>query len=155
MILCQKWSSLLKDELTMKKNLKSTLKIILFLDFLMTFGFGLVSWIFPNETFGNIVLIPENEVFYSLLSNHSLSYIFIGVICLIGVKSNYPTIYWIGAVMLARHLLVNILGIININKDWIIGNPLHDIIIHFLFITAYIIGIFFTIIRHKNISRGI
>jgi hypothetical protein len=141
----------------MKKNLKSILKIALFLDFLITFGFGLVSWIFPYETFGTIVVIPENgnEIFLSLLSNHSISYILVGLICLIGVKSNFPINIWIGLVMLLRHLLVNILGIININKDWIIGNPYHDIIIHSLFILAYMFGIILTFRQNKNVVHTI
>lgn len=138
----------------MKKNLKNILKITLFVDFLVTCGFGIVSWIFPYETFGTIILIPENgnEVFLSLLSNHSISYILIGLMCLIGVKSDFPIISWIGIVMLLRHFLVNILGIINMKKDWIIGNPYHDIIIHSIFILAYIIGIFIIFRQMKNVA---
>lgn len=131
----------------MRKNFKNILKITLFVDFLITCGFGLISWLYPNETFGTIINIPENEnaVFYALLANHSISYMLIGLVCLIGVKSNHPINSWIGMIMLFRHLVINILGIMNMDKEWIIGNPYHDIVIHTLFVVVYIIGIIISI----------
>lgn len=125
---------------------KNILRIPLAIDGIIAFGFGLYSWIYPHETFGTIIFIPEvhTSVFLGILSSLSLFYILIGLTCFIGIKSPFPINIWIGLLMVVRHLLEGISKIFDISKEWLIGNPYPDIIIHSVFISLYILAIYFT-----------
>ncbi|MCR9251817.1 MAG: hypothetical protein NXI20_15430 [bacterium] len=83
-----------------------TLRIALLIDFLLAFGFGIISFITPQNTFGTIVEIPVNnkELFLALLSSLSIFYIIIGLVCLVGTRLTNPYISWVSAVMWVRHL---------------------------------------------------
>jgi hypothetical protein len=130
----------------MKRIIKNILKIIFSIDAIIAIGFGFYSWFCPNETFGSIISIPHthSSAFLSILSSLSLFYILIGLTCLIGFKSTFPTNLWIGLLMLIRHILEGALKIGDIGKDWLIGNPYQDLIIHSFFIILYLVAIYFT-----------
>ena len=139
----------MRSKKAMNKIFKNLLRTTLFFDFLITFGFGLVSWLSPKETFGTIVSIPlqSEALFLSLLSSLSIFYILTGLICLIGFKASFPINSWIGATMLLRHSWIGVVGILGLGteKEWLIGNPIPDIAIHFIFVLAYIMGIYYLI----------
>ncbi len=133
----------------MNKIFKNLLRTTLFFDFLITFGFGLASWFFPKETFGTILSIPlqSEALILSLLSSLSIFYILTGLVCLIGFKASFPINSWIGATMMLRHSWIGVVGILGLGteKEWLIGNPIPDIVIHSIFVLAYIMGIFYLI----------
>ena len=131
----------------MKRIFGNLLKITLFLDFLITFGFGLVSWFFPHETFGTILLIPQTSepLTLAILSSLSTFYVLTSLVCFIGIKASFPVNIWIAGIMIIRHLWIGMTGIRDMNQDWIIGNPYPDIIIHSGFVLVYIVACFYLI----------
>ena len=133
----------------MKQIAKHTLSVILITDALIAVGFGLFSWVYPNQTFGTVVSIPEtgSPVFLSIFSILSIFYILIGLTCLIGFLAKFPVNIWIGVLMILRHSLEGLMKILDMDKEWQIGNPYPDIIIHSAFISMYILGIYFV---HKQ-----
>ena len=140
----------------MSKIFKNLMRTTLLIDFLITFGFGLAAWFSPKGTFGTIISIPPQSetLILSLLSSLSIFYILIGLVCLIGFKASFPINIWIGAVMILRHGLIGAIGILGFGneKEWLIGNPVPDIVIHSIFVFAYIIGIYYLIRQSKSIS---
>jgi hypothetical protein len=129
----------------MKRITKNFLRIAFIIDGVIAVGFGLYSWFCPLETFGTIIAIPEmgSPAFLAILSSLSLFYILIGLTCLIGFTATFPINIWIGLLMIARHLLEGIMKIFDIGKEWLIGSPYPDIIIHSVFILVYILAIYF------------
>lgn len=136
----------------MKRISKKALKIILAVDAAIAVGFGVYSWIFPYKTFGTIIAIPEGHsaVFTAILASLSLFYILIGLTCLIGVRSHFPTNILIGTLMLLRHLLEGVLKIAEMREEWLIGSPYPDLIIHALFILVYIVAMYGTYRFRRN-----
>ncbi|MDA3907405.1 MAG: hypothetical protein PF484_15140 [Bacteroidales bacterium] len=130
----------------MSKIFKNLMRTTFLIDFLITFGFGLAAWLSPKGTFGTIISIPPQSetLILSVLSSLSIFYILIGLVCLIGFKASFPINIWIGAVMILRHGWIGTIGILGLDneKEWLIGNPLPDIVIHSIFVFAYIIGIY-------------
>jgi hypothetical protein len=122
------------------------LRITLFVDGIIAVAFGLFSWLFPLQTYGSVISIPNEQysIFFSILSSLSLFYFVIGITCLIGFKSTYPISFWIALLMLARHLLEGGIKIADIGKTWLIGNPYQDIVIHSIFLIAYLVGLTYT-----------
>ncbi len=133
----------------MTQIVKNILKITFIIDAIIAVGFGLYSWFYPHATFGTIISIPEthSSEFLAIFSSLSLFYILIGLTSLIGAKATFPTNIWIGLLMIARHVLEGVLKIMDIGKEWLIGNPYPDIIIHSVFTIVYIWAIYFT---YKN-----
>lgn len=130
----------------MKRLTKNILKITFITDALIAVSFGLYSWFFPHETFGTIIAIPEigSSAFLEILSSLSLFYIVIGLTCLIGFKATFPVNILIGLLMITRHLLEGLMKIFDLDKEWLIGNPYPDLIIHAVFIVVYSLAIYFT-----------
>lgn len=139
----------------MTQTTKKLLKITFVADAIIAIGFGLYSLLFPHETYGTIISIPETgaSAFLGILSSLSLFYVLIGLTCLIGLKSPFPIAIWIGLLMVVRHTLEMILKIFDIGKDWLIGNPYPDIIIHFVFIFVYLLAICLTYRKIKSFKN--
>jgi hypothetical protein len=123
------------------------LKYILLIDAVITVGFGLYSWFDPINTFGTIISISdvENSPELAILSTVSILYVLIGLVAIIGAKAKYPTLQWIALLMILRHLWLGIMKFLDIGKEWLIGDPYPDIIIHSLFVLFYLLGIYLTI----------
>jgi len=138
----------------MSKIFKNLMRITLLIDFVISFGFGLAAWFTPKGTFGTIISIPQQNgtLILSLLSSLSIFYILIGLVCLIGFKASYPINIWIGAVMILRHGWIGAIGFLGLGneKEWLIGNPVPDIVIHSIFVLAYVIGIYFLFRQSKS-----
>ena len=137
----------------MTQTTKKLLKITFVADAIIAIGFGLYSLLFPHETYGTIISIPETgaSAFLGILSSLSLFYVLIGLTCLIGLKSPFPIAIWIGLLMVVRHILEMILKIFDIGKEWVIGNPYPDIIIHSVFIFVYLLAINLTYRKIKKL----
>ncbi len=135
--------------------MKKILNITLFIDFLISFGFGLVSWLSPKGTFGTLISGEEmnKSLITSLLSSLSIFYILIGLACLSGFKANQPFKNWVASIMIIRHAWIGISSILalSVANNWQIGSSSPDIIIHTLFVIFYLIGIYFY--RKKKITN--
>jgi hypothetical protein len=133
----------------MKSIVNNVLKATFIVDAIMAIGFGLYSWFSPYETFGTIISIPEMDsaAFLAILSSISLFYILLGLTCLIGFKATFPISFWIGLLMICRHLLEGLMKISDIGKEWLIGNPYPDIIIHSIF------AIYITYKNHQAVGN--
>lgn len=131
---------------------KSLLKVILTIDGLIAIAFGVFSLFFPQDTFGEIIAIPEGHasVFTAILSALSLFYIVVGTTCLIAAFAEIQMTTWIGLLMLVRHLSEGTLKLVDMNKEWAIGNPYQDIIIHTLFSIVYLVAIVLTYNHQKK-----
>lgn len=136
-------------------EMKYILKITLIVDSIIAIGFGAYSWFCPHETYGTIISIPEmgSSAFLAILSSLSIFYILIGLTCLIGIKAVFPINLWIGVLMALRHSLEGIMKFFDIGKDWLIGNPYPDIIIHSVFVIIYIMTIYFTYKSNRNANH--
>lgn len=121
------------------------LNFVLYVDFFVTFAFGIVSWLFPYSTFGTILAIGEvaNPLLLSVLSSLSVFYILIGIACFIATQMPQPQKIWFAYLMILRHAWIGIVGFQNVNQDWIIGNPWPDIFIHSAFVLCYLAGSLF------------
>ncbi len=130
------------------------LTIIFYIDFAITFCFGLISWLYPHSTFGTIILLEDSgpSLTLALLSTLSIFYVLIGLVCLVGARTPFPYNKWIALVMIVRHGWTGIAGIMGANNEWIIGNPWQDVVIHALFISFYLISIFFAMRKDKEQS---
>lgn len=135
-------------------KLNNFLKIIFIIDAIIAIGFGIYSWISPYETFGTLVSITESNesIVLALLSSLSILYILLGLVCVIGYKATYPVPLWIGALMILRHSWIGLMKVSDIGKEWLIGNPYPDIIIHGTFVLAYLLGIYITVRNKKATS---
>ena len=140
----------------MSKIFRNLLRITFLIDFLITFGFGLASWFSPEGIFGTIITIPQQSehLILSLLSSISIFYILMGLVCLIGFKASYPINIWIGSIMILRHGWIGAIGIISLGneKEWFIGNPVPDIVIHSIFVLTYILGMYYLLKQTNFIS---
>ena len=116
------------------------LAVVLYVDFFITFCFGVASWLYPQATYGTIVLLEEAgpSLVLSLLSTLSLFYVLVGLCCLAGARMPYPYNTWIALVMIVRHLWAGIAGIRGAENEWVIGNPWQDVVIHSLFVLFYV-----------------
>ena len=116
--------------------MKKGLTIVFWIDAGIAFAFGLYSWLFPFETFGTLLEIPKEHAaeFLSVLSSLSLFYVLIGLICIICARSTFQVHFWIGLVMLLRHLMEGLLKLKDIGEEWLIGNPYPELVIHSLLI---------------------
>lgn len=125
----------------MKRMIKKFRPAVFIADGIMALGFGLYSWFCPLDTFGTILAIPETgaPVFMALLSSLSLFYVITGCTCMIGSRVLSPAGNWIAGLMLIRHTLEGSMKLLDIGKAWLIGNPYPDLIIHSVFILAYLL----------------
>ncbi|HEY3405380.1 MAG TPA: hypothetical protein VGK59_18470 [Ohtaekwangia sp.] len=139
-----------------KHSGKKLLRVVFSIDALMAIGFGLYSWLFPQDTFGTIIAIPHNatSVFEAIFAVLSAFYMLIGFTCVIGILARFPENAWIGALMIIRHLSEATLKIFDMEAEWAIGNPWPDLIIHTLFIVAYSWSVIWTYANRSKESSG-
>ena len=138
----------------MKRVLQNLQKGTFLIDAIITIGFGFASWFSPHRTFGTILAIPEtNEsLILAILSSMSILYVLLGLVCVIGIKATYPLNLWLGGLMIIRHSWIGVMKIFDIGKEWLIGNPYPDILIHAIFFTLYLLGMYQTFKGWKNMS---
>lgn len=129
--------------------MKRGLTVVFWIDAIGAVAFGIYSWICPLETFGTVLEIPKEHVneFLSVFSALSLFYILVGMVCIICARSIFQVHFWIGLVMLIRHLFEGLLKLKDIGEDWLIGNPYPDLVIHSLFVAAYAVTLY---VAYKN-----
>lgn len=116
------------------------LSSLLVVDAVLALGFGLISGLWPRQTFGTIVQlqpVAAHESTVAALTSLSLHYFLIGLVCLTAVKTPPPYRHWLALVMLARHLVSGLKGYAEVGAAWQIGNPWPDLVIHSTFVVLY------------------
>lgn len=122
----------------------SGLAVVLLVDALLSIGFGLVSYFLPASTYATIIdlsKVPEGSLMWAVLGNLSVFYVVIGAICLLAAFMQQPHDARVATVMVAQHLWIGARGFHDAGREWIVGNPWPDLIIHLLFVISYGIAI--------------
>lgn len=118
--------------------------IVLAIDAVLSLGFGFVSYISPQSTYATIVdlrAVPDDSLVMSILGSLSVFYVVIGAVCLLAVFMPSPHDSRVAAVMLVQHAWIGLRGGYHMNREWIVGDPWPDLVIHSLFVIAYATGI--------------
>lgn len=116
------------------------IRTIIGVDGVIALLFGLVSLIFPREVFSSIVNITganENSLIFSAFMSLSISYTFLGLICIYFAMYNKSKLIGFSALMAAYHAVSVFKNVSEINAEWLVGNPWSDIFIHFTFCILY------------------
>lgn len=111
------------------------------IDGVLSLGFGLASWFAPHATFGTIVAIDgaaEDALILSALGALSLMYFLLGLICLIAAASPLAHRIRFALVLALSHLAWELKGFSEMGREWLIGSPWPDIVIHSAFVIAYL-----------------
>ena len=111
------------------------------IDGVLSLGFGLTSWFAPHATFGTIVAIDgaaDDALIMSALGALSLMYFLLGLICLIAAASPAAHRIRFALVLALGHLAWELKGFSEMGREWLIGNPWPDIVIHSAFVIAYL-----------------
>jgi hypothetical protein len=127
--------------------------IVLAIDAVLSLGFGFVSYLSPQSTYATIVdlrAVPEHSLLMSILGGLSVFYVVIGAVCLLAAFMPSPHDLRVAAVMIVQHAWIGLRGADDMNREWIVGDPLPDLIIHSLFVIAYAIGITWKMRRHTR-----
>lgn len=122
----------------------SLLAIILGVDGLLSSVFGLASYFSVASTYATIIDLSgmrEDSVMAAVLGSLSLFYVVIGALCLLAAFMQPPHNVRVAAVMVVMHVWVGVRGFHDANREWIVGNPWPDLIIHSLFVIGYFIAI--------------
>jgi membrane associated rhomboid family serine protease len=120
------------------------LTIVLVVDAALSLGFGLVSYLSPESTYATIVDLSgvhEHSAMSSTLGSLSIFYVVIGALCGLAAFMPSPHDLRVAAVMILQHAWIGLKGLSDMDRPWIVGDPLPDLIIHSLFVIAYAIGI--------------
>jgi hypothetical protein len=138
-------------------SMASVLSGVLALDALLCVGFGLLSYLFPQSTYATIVDligVTENSLMSSVLASLSVFYVVIGALCLFAVFMPSPHNVRVAVVMTAQHAWIGLKGLREVDREWIVGDPWLDIVIHSLFVIAYVTGIILTVRRSTARARS-
>lgn len=126
---------------------------ILAVDGLLAAGFGLVSYFSATSTYATIIDLSgmqEDSLMEAVLRSLSLFYVVIGALCLLAAFMQPPHNVRVAAVMVAMHVWVGVRGFHDAGREWIVGNPWPDLIIHSLFVVGYLIAMILRIRRWSN-----
>jgi hypothetical protein len=118
------------------------LSIVLLIDGVVSLGFGLASWFAPDATLGTIVAIKgaaSESLIMSALGTISLMYVLLGVVCLVSAALPLAHRIRFAVVLALGHLATELKGLNEIGRDWLIGNPWPDVVIHSVFVVAYLV----------------
>ena len=125
-------------------RLPSLLTIILSVDGLLAIVFGFVSYFSATSTYATIIDLAgmrEDSLMAAVLGSLSVFYVVIGTLCLLAAFMQPPHDVRVASVMIAMHVWVGIRGVLDAGREWIIGNPWPDVIIHSLFVLCYLVAI--------------
>lgn len=117
------------------------LSTVFIIDGLISVGFGLLSWLSPEATFATLVDLRgtgDESLIRAALASISIFYVLIGLVCFVAAFLPPPNNDWLAAVMIIRHGWIGTKGYLEIGSVWLIGNPWPDILIHTVFVIAYL-----------------
>jgi hypothetical protein len=128
----------------------SVLSVVLVVDALLSIGFGTVSYFLPISTYATIIDLremSEGSLLAAVLGSLSVFYVVIGAMCALAAFMRPPHDIGVAGVMIAQHLWIGARGLHDAEREWIVGNPWPDLIIHSLFVVAYSIAIIWRLRR--------
>jgi hypothetical protein len=114
---------------------------VLLIDGVISIGFGLASWFAPHATFGTIVAIKgaaDDGLLMSALATLSLMYVLLGLVYLVSAALPIAHRIRFALVLALGHLAMELKDFSELERDWLIGNPWPDIVIHSAFVIAYL-----------------
>ena len=130
--------------------MQTAFPIITSLDALLSVGFGLSMFFFPESTIGTMVKLPSdyNHSLTSALVQHlSIQYCMTAPLVWCSYSNDRGRRIKLALCLLTQHLVIGIKCCLEMKRNWIIGNPWHDIVIHSAFTAAYSA---FLISNYKN-----
>ncbi len=133
------------------------LSAVLLIDGLIFLSFGIASWLAPHLTFGTIVDLAsagDHSLVLAILSSLSIFYAVIGLACFLSAVLAPPHRGRFAVLMAIIHICTGLKGYGEIGREWLIGNPWPDIIIHFVFVCAYSALTFITWKRIHTSANG-
>jgi hypothetical protein len=116
------------------------LAAVFLLDGLLALGFGLASLATPRGTFGTIIDLgsaSDQSVIFAALASLSGFYVLIGLFSILVAFLPTPYQGRFVSPMIVSHVWAGVKGFDEIGRDWLVGNPWPDIIIHSAFVCAY------------------
>ena len=128
----------------------SVLAIILAVDGLLSICFGFVSYFSATSTYATIIDLSgmrEDSLMAAVLGSLSVFYVVIGALCLLAAFMHPPHDVRVALVLVAMHVWVGARGLHDAGREWIVGNPWPDLIIHSLFVVCYVVAILFRLRR--------
>lgn len=128
------------------------MRILLLTDGLISSLFGVFSYLFPEQTFGTLFRIDavSKPLTLVLLEYTSVFYILLGIICFAGMVMNEQSQAILSIIMIIRHSIFCLLGVVQIGKDWLIGNPYYDVVIQLTFISLYVLALLWWKVNRKT-----
>ena len=120
------------------------LSTILVMDALLSIGFGLASYFSASTTYATIIDLSgmrDDSLMAAVLASLSVFYVVIGALCLLAAFTQPPHDVRVAVVMVAQHTWIGARGLLDAGREWIVGNPWPDLLIHSLFVVGYITAI--------------
>jgi hypothetical protein len=132
------------------------LAIILTLDGLLSLGFGLASYFSATSTYATIIDLNgmrEDSLMAAVLGSLSVFYVVIGALCVLAAFMQPPHNVRVASVLVAMHVWIGLRGLRDAGREWIVGNPWSDLIIHSLFVVCYSIAIYLRLrAAHRSVE---
>ena len=122
----------------------SVLAITLAVDGLLSCVFGMVSYFSATSTYATIIDLSgmhKDSLMAAVLGSLSVFYVVIGALCLLAAFMQTPHNVRVASVMVGMHVWVGVRALHDAGREWIVGNPWPDVIIHALFMVGYLIAI--------------
>jgi hypothetical protein len=122
----------------------SVLSVVLAVDALLSIAFGMVSYFSQSSTYATIIDLGgmrEDSLMSAVLGSLSVFYVVIGALCLCAAFMHPPHDVRVASVMIAQHVWIGARGLHDAGREWIVGNPWPDVIIHSVLVTVYCVGI--------------
>jgi len=119
------------------------LATVFLLDGALALGFGAASWATPHGTFGTILDLAgagDGSLVIAALGALSGFYVLVGAMCVLVALLPSPFRERFVLPVVASHLWTGFKGLQDIGRDWLIGNPWPDIVIHASFVAAYLLA---------------
>lgn len=120
------------------------ISVTLVIDAVIACAFGVVSWLRPVEIYGTIVdlePLADHAGTVAALTSLSMFYALFGAVAAVAFFTPAPHRWALTAVLLLRHALSGLKGLVEAGAPWQIGDPIPDLVIHALFVLVYGIGL--------------
>jgi hypothetical protein len=120
------------------------LSTVLAMDGLLSIGFGLASYFSASTTYATIIDLNgmrDDSLMAAVLGSLSVFYVVIGALCLLAAFTQPPHDVRVAGVMAAQHAWIGTRGLLDVGREWIVGNPWPDLAIHSLFVLGYLTAI--------------
>jgi hypothetical protein len=132
------------------------LSIALGADALLALGFGVASYVSPESTYATIIDLRgagADSLLLAILRSLSAFYVVIGALCLCALFMPAPHRARVAAVMLIQHAWIGAKAFQESGREWVVGNPWPDVVIHTLFVLTYAAGLVWSR-RRSQVGRS-